>query len=1175
MYLSKLEIIGFKSFAQKTKFTFNEGISSIVGPNGCGKTNVVDAIRWVLGEQKSNVLRSEIMENVIFNGTKSRKPLNMAEVALTIENNKNILPIEYTEVTITRRLFRNGDSQYLINNSQCRLRDVIDLFMDTGLGSDSYSVIELKMVEAILSGKPEERRHLFEEAAGVNKYKLRRKEASRKLQNVQQDLTRVNDIVAEVEKQVNTLARQASKTKRYNKLMSRYKDLELNLLFNDYKNYKVSVDTYNADLTDLANQKTNYEIEIDESHKNLKELEHKLHIIDEKYQAARDNENAINLIIAQKTKEIAVNDERISSLKNNQIKIAREIEDNINNTENFNNKILESENRKIQIAAELETAKEELLKYSELKREEVSKVQSLREDANSANEECLNIQNAINTLKAELSKANLRKNSLTELIDKNSDEIDKVNKEIENNQILIQDTEKAKTELAEKLELAENTLKSEQERQNILNNELDNNRAKLSDKKNDLAGKKAALDFLSSLIEVDDSSKFLFASDKWKIEPEKSILEELVGTDDEYRIAVEAALGEIGRYFVVNNKEEAFAAINLLKENQKGKVSFIARNLVADIEIPSDIIKDEVIGLLSEIVRVDDCIRNLLRSILGKTYLVNDFETALKLSELHKDSCFVSLKGEIANSKGFIRGGAVLKKEGLSVGKKERIEKLKSVIDILMSEISDLESAINKFKSELAAIDLRKLNDNIRSIANEISRAEQTLSQHKYKIESLDSKIKMLEQNSARYYEEVSSIESEEHRRDDELDDLNSELAKYREELQVRINELQASEKILSQKELLSKNAELNKVKLESEILSTVKETENYKSQFLYIQKRVEQLKIESEHNIELLDKLEQDLMRGKDELNNKNDEYTQARTDRDYLKEEKKSFDEQILQFTNALGQKRKEFDKFIDKIHQIELKISESKTLLNNIRDRAIEAFELDLETADLSFEEEISLENAKAELADIKEKLNQLGNVNFMALDEFETASQRMTFYSAQVKDLTESEKTLQETIEEINQTAEEKFLTTFDVVRKNFIKLFKTLFSDEGEADIILAEGNPLECDIEIMAKPPGKKPHSIDMLSGGEKTLTAIALLFAIYLVKPSPFCILDEVDAPLDDANIDKFLNMIKEFSKNTQFLIVTHNKKTMSAAATLYGVTMAEEGVSKIVSVQLTKESN
>lgn len=1175
MYLSKLELIGFKTFAQKTKFTFNEGISSIVGPNGCGKTNVVDAIRWVLGEQKSNVLRSEIMENVIFNGTKARKPLNMAEVALTIENNKNILPIEYSEVTITRRLFRNGDSQYLINNAQCRLRDVIDLFMDTGLGSDSYSVIELKMVEAILSGKPEERRHLFEEAAGVNKYKLRRKEAARKLLNVQQDLNRVNDIVAEVEKQVNSLARQASKTKRYNKLMGRYKDLELHLLYKDFNNYKNVVTDFSNNLEELAAQKQHFETDLEDSHTNLKELEDKLRVIDAKYQNVRDNENAINIIIAQKTKEIAVDEERISSLKKNQIKIATDIQDNAGSEDAIKNKITELGNRSIQIAEELENAKNELANINELKKDEFEKVRDLRDEANVANEECLNIQNSINSLKSELNRNKQRKVSLNELIDKNSEDVDKVNSEIENLQKFISELEQSKAELSNNLELAENKLKSEQERQTVLNTELDKKRAELSDKKNDLSGKNAALEFLSSLLEIDDSSKFLFSNKNWNQGHEKSILEELVGADDDYRVAVEAALGETAKYFVVNNKQEAFDAVAILKDNHKGKVSFIVRDLIHGADAPDSINEPGIIGLISEIVRVDDDLRSLLRTLLGKTYLVENFETALSLSEKYSDLSFVTLTGEQLNAKGFIRGGSVLKKEGLSVGKKERVENLKNAINELRADITNLDNDIQSIKADLAGIDLRQINDNIRIISNNINKTEQNISQNNYKIESLDNKIKMLEQNSARYYEEVQTLESEESQRDSEIDDLNQELSRAREELQIRINELQASEKVLSEKELLAKNAELNKVKLESESVSVVKEKDNFNNQLLNFKKRIEQQQIELKHNEELLSGLEKELLLIKDELDDKNEEFTKARTERDYLSEEKKSFEEQILQYTGAINQKRKEFDKFIDKIHQLEIKVSESKTLMNNVKEKAKESFELDIETAELSFEEEIEIDQAKRELADIKEKLSQLGNVNFMALEEFETASQRMTFYSAQVKDLTVSEKTLQETITEINQTAEQKFLETFEIVRKNFIKLFLTLFSEEGEADIYLAEGDPLECDIEIMAKPPGKKPHSIDMLSGGEKTLTAIALLFAIYLVKPSPFCILDEVDAPLDDANIDKFLNMIKEFSKNTQFLIVTHNKKTMSAASTLYGITMAEEGVSKVVSVKLTKESN
>ncbi len=1174
MYLSHLEVVGFKSFAQKIKFKFNQGISAIVGPNGCGKTNVVDAIRWVLGEQKTAVLRSELMENVIFNGTKNRKPLGMAEVSLIVQNNRGVLPSEYSEITITRRLFRDGESEYLINNTKCRLRDILDLFMDTGMGADSYSVIELKMVEAILSGRPEERRHLIEEAAGVNKYKMRRKEASRKLQNIQADLLRVQDIVQEVEKQVNTLARQAAKTKRYNKLYEQHKDLEIALIKIDFQNQNKYLAEFEQEIKDIVEKRILQEKELNEHEQMLEELAHTLNEVDFEYQQSRDKENSINSEISQKNKDIAVSQEKLSSIVKAQDRIKYDIDESSKRIDSLKFSVKISKDQYEALSDEVNSINEKV-NSARLLRDEVSKeVSEARFSANSSNEEVVLLQNSLSSIKSNLNKNKNKRDNLNNLVNNNNNEIEKVKIDINSLESRSAEAEALKPTLTENLNSAERELAQSIEKQNALKNEIENLRQSLSENKNNLSSKNAQLEFLSSLIDVDDSSKFLLNNNNWVTEFEKTLLIEAVGTDEKYRVAVEAALGDISNAFIVDSRVEAEKAVELLKNNKKGKVNFICKDAIPESkEIICKVDNPKYYGCLSEIVRVDDPIRNLLRIVLAKTVIVDDLETAKELVDNQSVDTAVTLKGEIVRNSGVFRGGDVLKKEGQTVGKKERINELKKAIKELNKNIEQLDSQIKDTKIELEDIDIQALNSEVKRAENEINKNEQLISQLTMRAESLDNNINILEQNLARYEDELAHLTLEDDENLSEINSIELKLNISKEELQVKLNEVKNTEAQYAQKDDELKAIEMQRVKTQEQINSLKNEIARNEQDLDNTTKRLENYDQEVVNNEKSLLLISENISKYELELNELNLSADTAKTEREFFAEKKTVLDEQIEQYSKDLSAKRKNFDRIIEQAHQFDLKTNETKTNIKNMLARAMEAFSIDIENSELQTIEIESVDNAKAELKDLKEKLSALGNVNFMALEEFEAQNTRFNFYIEQLSDLTESEKTLQETISEINDTAEKKFIDTFNQVNSNFQTLVKKLFNEEAEGELKLNGENILDCDIEIIAKPPGKKPHSIEMLSQGEKTLTAIALLFGIYLVKPSPFCILDEVDAPLDDANVDRFLSMIKQFSVKTQFLMVTHNKKTMTAADTLYGITMQEEGVSKVVSVRLAPD--
>ena len=1173
MYLSKLQIVGFKSFAQKIEFKFNEGITGLVGPNGCGKTNVVDAIRWVLGEQKTTVLRSDVMENVIFNGSRNRKPLGMAEVSLILENNKKVLPTEYSEVTVTRRLFRNGDSQYLLNNTHCRLRDVLDLFMDTGMGSDSYSVIELKMVEIILSGKPEERRHLFEEAAGVVKYKLRRKEAGKKLLSVQNDLTRVQDIVIEVEKQVNSLSRQAAKTRRYNKLQQQFREMDLTIVQYDFSKIKYGIIGLQRDLTKFKEERTTSEKDYTESESDLFSIEQELSNLNKDYKNVSEKESNLKASFSQKSKEKAVAEEKINSITNTNVRFQNEIEEAKHFLEESQISIEENTLKLKELDVVLDDANVELQSKRFLVNEAHQAANNLKSEANDINSEVVGVQSRINQIKSENKKNLVRKESVAKNLKQSEIQIQNIYNDINGIEDNIAKSNALKNSLDLELKKAHTLLTTATNDKNEFEEKINEINLTINKKRNELNSKKSSLDFEKSVVVADESTKYLLNENTWLANQEKSLLAETIGADDLYRVAIDSALGEAAHYFIVNSEEDALAGIKFLKEKNKGKATFICRDKVPNIPSPKILPPiDGVIGLISEIVRVDDHIRNILRALTGHTVIVENSEIAKELINNCEVDCAVTLEGELFKSSGIIRSGSLLKMEGMAVGKKERIEALKSAILGLSSEIENLDIEFKKNKSKLESINFKKLNEELKSAEANNYQNEQRIVKLTYQKESLHSTLDVHHQNIKRFQDEIANIEDEDKVLVDELLDLEEQFLVVRTNLQDKMQQVSEAENNLSELEESARSTELSKIKIDAEINSVKKEIERLTKEKVFLANKIQNFEQELIQNKKTVEELTNNIKIYSIELEKINLELIELLNEKEFLSQKISGLEEKASQYSNLLVQKRKLNEKAIESIHQTDLKLNELSIKSNNLTAHIKEQYDLNLDELEYTPIENFSIQEAQVVLTDLKEKLSSLGNVNFMALEEFEEQNQRLNFYQAQVKDLVDSEKTLQETISEINRTAEEKFIKTFNQVNENFKDLFLKLFGEDAQAELKLADGNPLECDIEIIAKPPGKRPHSIETLSGGEKTLTAIALLFGIYLVKPSPFCILDEVDAPLDDANIDKFLSLIKEFSNNTQFLVVTHNKRTMESSDTLYGITMEEEGVSKVVSVKLSQ---
>lgn len=1169
-------MVGFKSFALKTDLTFTDGVTAIVGPNGCGKSNIVDAIRWVLGEQKSSTLRADSMDQVIFNGSKTRKPLGMAEVSLTIENNKQILPTEYTQVVISRRLFRSGESQYLLNRTQCRLRDIIDLFMDTGMGSDAYSVIELKMIETILSDKADERRHLFEEAAGVTKYKARRREAQRKLDAAQRDIARVQDIVREVQKTVNSLARQAEKARQHQELSTELRELDRLLFAFEYADEYAQLQVCVEKIATARLHKEQSDADVAKAEQASFAAEQKQHERDHALRQALDLETTVRSAVADVQQRSLVVEERLVAARRTHDRLEREQHESHSqamSTEDELRRVVE----RIGVASE---ALEEAIKAAEYQRSMVAEQATDVENARSATAQR---REALTQARQHLSEQqNLadrlrvqHENMLRRVRENETQQVAAserhraVSEQMHREQADIPMLDAALAEAEQSLHLSEQRLVELRSEQEQLQTEADGLRARNGHNK-------ASLEFLIGLVDTTESSRFLLSTPEWTPSGEKLTLAEVLNADEHLRVAIEAALGDAARYFVVGNRAEADAGISALSKHQAGKATFLCRDSVPSIDAPSAPLGSDVIGWASELVRVDEGLRGAVRSIIGRTIVVSN--TSAAWQALHENSHAmnaVTLAGEIVHRSGAVRGGSASKTEGVRVGRRERIEDLRSEVAALEERLASIEQRLAAIRSETSSIDLRALGDVVRRAAVQRNERIQRLDNLRGRMDDAEQQQRLLQEELERLAAEHQSIivagteaEGTVATAADSVVLAEQDLANVQHgvaETELRLND--ATRK--------AREAEILVVRLTGEVQGLSSDQQRLQSQSLTIDQRREQRNAERAELAEQIATLEREKALITDEAARCVSSLAEARANRESLELSVQEAQATFHAANEAVRRLRKDQEVNGDAVHEADLKLSEVRIRVETLVRRATE--ELDMPAPEHPEVPDTALprDDIKQSVQDLRRKLTGMGNVNFLALEEHERENERLTFLTTQLNDLQSSEQTLTLTIAEINQTAKEKFTTTFDRIRQNFIELFKVLFTEDDEADLqMVDDADPLECTIEIQAKPRGKRPHSIEMLSGGEKTLTAIALLFAIYLVKPSPFCILDEVDAPLDDANIDRYLKLIRKFSENTQFLMITHNKKTMEAADTLYGVTMEEAAISKTVSVRLAGEA-
>lgn len=1192
MYLSKLEIFGFKSFAQKTVINFNEGITSIVGPNGCGKTNVVDAIRWCLGEQRSGVLRSDKMENVIFNGTANRKPMGMAEVSLTIQNTKGILPTEYTDVTITRRIFRSGESEYLLNKNICRLKDITNLFMDTGIGANAYSVIELKMVETILSSKAEERRILFEEAAGVNKYKLRRRLALRKLDEVKADLTRVNDIVAEVEKKVNSLERQAKKADKHNTLSSQLRELELDLAEREFALFHLKIDELKKSREENFQRKIQVESDIARLEDEIKDARDKLLVIETELTEKRNLITEQTDKIYQVQKSISVKDERKSSLEKNKTKFSEELTE-------LENELINAEEL-IQNGKSILQKLDDELKAKESEKEKVEKELSLlntkleekRNELKTHSEHLLEKVKIISNKENDFKNVEKSLNDFYSRIEKLNEKIQNISNTIAKTVGFVEELGIERDEIKRKIDEAEQLYVQMQNEKLKLESELSHLKEKELEQKSLIKALKEKAEFIQNLIEnlegVSKGAKALLEN-KSLLNGETTILAHIGNTDEKYRFAVEASLRNNLNNILVETIDDLLKGIDYLRSKKIGKASFFfppngteqkksifdrIQNYLLKRKAAKLSAENGFVGWTIQFVETEPKWKSFFEKILQRTCIVEDLNIAFELYKKYPEFNFSTLNGDFISSDGIIEAGSEPKLDDSLFGRKQLLENLKNELPAHERKLVELQKEILWKEEQLNGIDLTVLSERGRMLVNDLANVEKQIAQFEYEIkksnDESDKTQKEIQEYAAlaneldnqkiKVSQELEALKAEQELLDTKQKSLEEEFRKVRNDHEQTLTILNNLKIEIERTHGEIKNTHNSITRAEESISSIKSSIERRKNDIASADEEMKLILNELETDRSTLQSLEsakEELNRILEEVDNR---YKESRAD--------------VNKKESELKQLRNEREQLSNLIHKSEIDLKELEMKKDSLVEHIRENYSLNLEKKTFEDLDTFNFSERHALVQELKEKIKGLGPINLLAYSEYEEEKQRLEFLHKQRDDLLESEKDVIKTIEEINQTAQAQFKETFDKIRENFIKIFRTLFDPGDEADLRLEENeDPLEAKIEIIAKPKGKRPQSIDLLSGGEKTLTAIALLFAIYLVKPSPFCILDEIDAPLDDANIDRFTRILHEFKKDTQFIVVTHNKRTMEAAETMYGVTMQEEGVSKLVAVRFNED--
>lgn len=1165
MRLKSLHIKGFKSFANDTVLNFSENVIGVVGPNGSGKSNIVDAIRWVLGEQKSKELRLESMSDVIFNGTKSRKEAATASVSLTFENDKHILPTEYQTVTITRTLYRaSGESEYRLNNVVCRLKDINSLFLDTGIGSNSYAIIALGMVDDILADKENSRRRMFEQAAGVSKYKIRKRETLIKLKSATDDLNRIDDLMFEIEGNLKTLEKQAKRTQKYFDLKTEYKNVSLRHAALSIRSLR---EKYKGLAEKLAHEQDLYRTNDGLLYKLEANLEKEKKINTDKENALSGHQKRLNELVYQirtKEGEKSLLTQKLGFKKTNREQLAT----SIGGHETELSKVADDLGVLLQVIRRESAKLEDLRAVLENSSKVYESVRSVFQDAKMSFDLRQKEKQEIERQVFELEKsAAIWKNSI-ENIEKESDRLNEMlrSRESENKQLNQKFTEidselGAREADLQKLQSSETRRLADilelEKKRDLLQEDLNKTNRNLDSKQNEY-------DLLRSMVEnyegFPESIKYLH--EHWK--KETPILTDILDVAEAFKAPIEMFLDQYLNHFIVDNVREALQGISLLRDSQKGKANFLILDRIGKLSTAP---KPNVPGLIParDVVRYDEKYEPLMRRLLGHVFIYEgNIEDTPPADE---GITIISANGTLLQHGFTISGGSVGLFEGKKIGRKQQLEKLARFLEESHKEKEQFSARLDEARKDLALLK----NSDQTQLINTVTRQIKTVSEEKIKLQhmiqsfaqfreetdtkALAGKKQILElrgkmddaaAKSATLRARVAELEKPQDGSTTDMDKLSERMSAAGEKYNADNISFIRHQNLL---ENFSKDQEFKQVKI-SELTARI---ENEKHRLLSEER--ERIDIEDQ-----LIKLDQELQSLYSEKAGFQSTLSEAEQDFFKARNHIMELEDQIRQLTKTQSQLQHSIQTMKDQF-------TEQKFQMQAVEERLRIEFGASLkDQPELSTDENDNLDELTSEVEKIRARMQAYGDINPLAVEAYNEMKLRYDNINVQRKDILDARESLMETMQEIETTATSQFMEAFNLIRTNFIDVFRSLFTEDDTCDLVLIDPtNPLESEIEIVAKPKGKKPKSLSQLSGGEKTLTATALLFALYLLKPAPFCIFDEVDAPLDDANIQKFNRIIQKFSSESQFIIVTHNKSTMAEVNVLYGIYMSEPGVSSV----------
>ena len=1174
MQLRSIEIKGFKSFADKTIINFQNNITGIVGPNGCGKSNVVDSIRWVLGEQKNKALRLEKMENIIFNGSKDKAASNLAEVSLTLDNTRNLLPTEFQSVTITRSIDRDGDSTYKLNGVNCRLKDIRDLFMDTGISTDSYAIIELKMIDQILNNVDNARRTLLEQAAGISKYKTRKRETILKLNATEADLNRVEDLLFEIEKNLKALENQARKTRQYKSFKEEYKIISIDLSKFELHGIHIKFEHLQKTLQQLEDEKLAIITQIEVNEANLEK--EKLSILD-KEKDLSEQQKLLNTFLAEiqeNESKKKIDTQKLQFLKDKikqlhtQIEqasgIINSLEDEISKLTQFNE---EDETKLNALKTTFDDAKEKLEAQRNINLEYRTNVETIRNTFNqlqsniAQNEKQLAVkENDLNTLERNAQQSLFESEERSKNLTQFQEQINQTEAKINTQKALIEDLQNKETESEQKIKLLEESLETSRQ-------DLTNKNRTLDAKNNEY---KLTKNMIDSLEGFPESIKFLKKNVNWL--KDIPLLSDIIYTDEKYRVAIETVLQPQLNNFIVDTENAALNAIEVLAKSSSGKAGFLILDRFQQLKEQSLTSIPNTIKA-AEIVQVDEKYRKLINYLLEGIYIANE---NTNLSEIIKNSketepiYIISENGSLMQSKHQISGGAVGLFEGKRLGRIKNLEILDKQIKELDAQVINLKKTFQDTQTEINHLKINSFRNTIQRENNSLQQMEKELVSVKSKLENEQNNIEKITNNAQVLKEKIEVVKNEIQPLKNNLEQLKKEQEQSKNQLEeLEIDYKKASE-TYTQISGEYNNINILYIQQENKIKQNKQTVQFKNNQLSDTKNRLGTAKQEIETTETEVRTLEQNLAQTENSLIASYREKEQKM--QDLSTQESDYFDnkEKVQNIEDILRKKNKERQEKEQNINDNKDTYNDHKLQLNLLKERLSIEFQIDIKDWTENFElPETNKEELEDRIQKVKKKIDNFGEVNPIAEEAYNEMKERYDFIQAQKADLAASKDNLLATMNEIEMTAKDQFMETFNAVRLNFIDVFRSMFTPDDNCDMVLQNpDDPLESEIDIIAKPKGKRPQSINQLSGGEKTLTALSLLFGLYLYKPAPFCILDEVDAPLDDNNIKKFNEAIRKFSENSQFIIVTHNKSTMASVDNIYGVTMVKQGISRVVPV-------